>query len=339
MSAIASARELALDIHGVGVRVLGDAEALGRLAKDFAFFSAAKTDVRCTLTLSSEPLPSTPYPDGFPRWNGCRIRDCGPVRRLDYLGGGRCDYDFSSETGVLRAGDPHLLHELAYLTVLSRVGDILDQRGLHRVHALGFVHRGRGGLLLLPSGGGKTRLALELLAASPAFQFLSDDIPLLAEGGAALRAFPLRLGLREEDGFAVPERFQSLLRRRRHGTKRLVDLAYCDGRIAGAAPLRWIFVGRPASPLGPALSRCGFIEAADALAAGLVLGLGTPQVFELMFPRPPYLPGILRLGTIAAARARAAFRALRAAELYRFRPGLDPKAGAAALAAFLRSCA
>ena len=49
-----------------------------------------------------------------------------------------------------------MAREIVYLTILSRVSEKLDRMGIHRVHALGLEQRGRGVLVMLPSGGGKS---------------------------------------------------------------------------------------------------------------------------------------------------------------------------------------
>jgi hypothetical protein len=252
---------------------------------------------------------------------------------VDYEGRALLEYDLAAEQGDLWCEDEPLAHELAYLAVLSRVGDLLDRQGLHRVHGLGFSFQGRGGLLLLPMNGGKSRLAIELLGR-PEFKLLSDDIPLLDRKGRDLLAFPLRLGLRGNDWAGVPERYVRPFPRRRFGIKHLVDVDYFRDRIAASAPLDWVIVGGRTAA-SPILEPCSKAAAVRTLLSQMVLGVGLPQVLELMLPLPPFAPGFLRLAGVAASRLRTCLAAVRRARCFRMDLGADPRANADALAASL----
>ena len=281
-------KRLTFSIFGASVEVSSEnGAALEPLERDFGHFLAAVASPAIRLEIVRAAPPRIPAPRVFWPWRSMKISGAGSRRRVDYSGGARLEYDLDAERGTLWAEDPDLSHELSYLAVLSRTGWALDLRGLHRVHALGFTYRGGAGLLLLPSGGGKSRLGLELLRV-PGFGFLSDDAPLIRERGLEVSPFPLRLSLRGEDWRGIPENRLSWFHRRRFGPKRLVDLEYFSAKVAGPAPLRWILVGRSAR-FGerPGLRECSRARASAALAVNLTLGLGTAQVLELMLPRRP----------------------------------------------------
>jgi hypothetical protein len=321
-----AAENLELDFHGVRASVYGPAgSVIDDLRRDFAYFLRPCGGGRRGVSLRLEPgrMPAGRAPSrGFFTWRDARISQAGSSRLVDYGGKALLEYDLKRESGVLYGGPPGLLHEIAYLAILSRVGNGLDEAGLHRVHALGFAYRGLGGLLLMPMGGGKSRLALELIRR-PGFEILSDDTPLL-DGGLGLRAFPLRLGLRGRDRFLVPPELVRRFERRRFGVKYLVDLDFFKEKIAPRAPLRWILTGARGS-------------AAGALMSGMVLGVGLPQVLELMLPSPPFLGGALSLARIVASRSAAAARALSTARCASFRIGGDVRADARDLELFLES--
>lgn len=321
-------------IHGVRVRVdCEDPVTLDALGRDFAAFDdepGGEPDI--ALRLERRPCPGGPLAGRAWSWKGVRWHDAGAIRRLDYGSGAGAQWDFARERGTVWACDPDLLHELGFLFLHSRIGAALDRRGLHRVHALGFSWGGRGGLLLLPSGGGKTTLALAL-AARPEFALLSDDVPLLGADGM-LRAFPQRLSLCGGGPFPFPSAALRPFVRRRHGSKTLLDLSAYPGRLAGTAPLKWLIVGEPGP--GPArAARCGRARATAALLDGLILGRGLPQVLELMAPAPPYRHGTAALARLALARLGAARGALARSRLLVLRLGTDPLAAAQALAAAL----
>ena len=245
-------------------------------------------------------------------------------RVVKYDCGGVASYDYRRRQGRISAKDPVRLRELAYLALLSRTGEALDRAGLHRVHALGFESGGRGGLLLLPSGGGKSTLALELLRRSEA-GLLSDDTPVVGVDGS-LRAFPLRMGFKPgADLEGVPARHRRSLIRRRYEPKVVVDVDYFRGRVPFAARPRWLVVGR-SSRGAPALRRCGKAKAAAALSSALVLGWGVAQMSEYMI-RPDF-----SLASIALSRAKAAAALLARCELLELRLGESPAEAADLLA-------
>ncbi|MBI3298080.1 MAG: hypothetical protein HYZ75_07950 [Elusimicrobia bacterium] len=320
-------------VHGVRVAVdCDDPGTRDALARDLAGFGEAAAG-EADITLRLERRAGAPARGPW-RWRGARWSDRGGERLLDYGGGAGASWDFARERGTVWAPEPDLLHELGYLFLHSRVGAALDRRGLHRVHALGFSWRGKGGLLLLPSGGGKTTLALAL-AARPEFALLSDDLPLLGADGR-LRAFPQRLSLRGPGPFPFASSVLRPFRRRRHGAKTLLDLSAYPGRLADAAPLEWLVVGCPGP--GPTFAaRCSRARAAAALLDGMVLGRGLPQVLELMAPPPPYRRGAAALARLAWSRWGAARAALARARPLLLRLGARPGDAARALADALSS--
>lgn len=320
---------VSLRIYGTSLRVSGQApRALEGLARDFARFSCEPGPADVELFLHARPPSGLPPEKGrlalaTPRY---RAYDDGPRRLVVYADGETALYDYEAERGWLFCADEDRLHELAYLLLLSRLGERLDARGLHRVHALGFELKGEGGLLILPSGGGKTTVGYELLRRSGA-RMLSDDTPLLG-ADLVLRPFPLRWGFRADaDLSGVPPELVRPFPRRHHGLKRLVDTAFMGDRVAGETPLKWLILGRPGGaraelePAGPA-------AALAALAPALVVGWGVPQMAEWAL-RPSALP---RLAGTALRRLGAAVAAARRARVLRLSLGPCPKAAADAVA-------
>lgn len=319
-------------VHGVTLTAASsDGALLEGLRRDFAAFSLdappARADV--SLALARAVCPLAPLRAGW-RWRGCRFADQGLLRRTDYGGGTGGEWDLGAESGRLWSPEPDVLHELAWLTLHSRLGAALDARGIHRVHALGFTWRGRGGIVLLPSGGGKTSLALAL-ASRPEFALLSDDIPLLGEDGV-LWAFPQRLTLRGPLPEGIAPAAARPFPRRRFGPKLALDAAAYPGAWGRAAPLDWLVVGAPGGARAAA-GPCSWGRAAAALASGLVAGVGTPQVLELMYPGSA--GGAAALASTAAARALTAGRALARARRLTLTLGPDVRGAARALVSAL----
>ena len=71
----------------------------------------------------------------------------GDRQVVDYFGKALCVVDRRAGTATVQGEDAHLVHEAAYLYLLSRVGEHLDRRGLTRLHALALsgAHGRRGG--------------------------------------------------------------------------------------------------------------------------------------------------------------------------------------------------
>ena len=97
---------------------------------------------------------ATPRNNMFQRWKSDHI---------DYFGQALNIYDRESKLSQIITEDIELAHEIAYLTILSRVSEALEKKRLHRIHGLGIESAGKGTIVLLPSGGGKSTMALSLL--------------------------------------------------------------------------------------------------------------------------------------------------------------------------------
>jgi len=307
--------EARLNIYGATARVFGDAEAVREIARDLAWFLGECTGaVDLELRLSRKKMPTGSKPGRLAvRWKGCRFDQSKEVRRVDYGMGAGLVFDRSCERGEVFAESTDLLRESAYLALHSRLGLALDRRGLHRVHGFGFTHGGKAGLVLLPSGGGKTSLALETLRSVPSLSLSGDDIPLL-DGEGRLHPFPLRLGLRENvDGF--PAHLTRKMHRRRYAPKTLVDVAFYKDRIAEPSELAWIILGER-GPGPAALMRATRVQATLRLTASMLIGIGTPQILELLGPS--------EIASVFGARLRALHCAVSKAQIYRLSMGTGP---------------
>ena len=328
---------LRLDFAGVGVSAAFSSRYVREnIAKDFAFFTSGSGEKPAIdLSFSSRSPDFSVLRGRIPLWKTAlyTVYDTGGRRFVDYNGRALAEYDFKEEKGRLWCPDRELMHELAYLLVLSRAGERLDRNGLHRAHALGFVRGGKGGLLFLDSGGGKTTLFLELLKLE-GYSFLSDEIPLVTSEGELL-PFPLRLGLLENSpGIkAFSPAYLRRFNRRVHPPKVLVDIAGWRSSISGAVEPGWVFIGKRRE--APAFRKASFISGLRHLVKPLLLGLGTPQIAEYVLRPDP--ADIFNKVRIALSRGLACVNLLRRSRIYVFEMCGDPAANAAALDAFLSS--
>ena len=313
------------DFYNLHVEVSGSREdSVAELARDFAWFlvaadAAAAPQMRVRMHFAEPPyatLPSIPAHLVTPR--NVSFRD-GSTSYIDYFGRGLAVVNDQQKTCDIYATDFDLIREIAYLFVLSTVGQHLDSRRLHRIHAMGVNYRSHGILLLLPSGGGKSTMTFDLLR-HPQFTLLSEDTPLLDPRGR-MHPFPLRLGVRQGGNPEVPEHLQRRLQRMEFEPKTFVDLAYFQHRLSGPVDAALILVGErnlgDASAIVP-ISKLGTF---DALVKYLVVGLGVYQGLEFMLERG--LWEMIGQTGVAWSRLRNGLRVMMKAPAYKFVLGRD----------------
>lgn len=330
---------LSLNFYGVTCRVSCPDDLGAMLRRDFAYFAeAGAADDRpssITLSFRREAPLSGKRPCAFPSlYHGdWTAYDRGHLRYVDYRKKALGVYDYFRENGELYSEDANLLHELAYLMILSRAGELLDKKGLHRVHAMGVTVDGRGVMCLMPQGGGKTTLCLELLK-SEGVRLVSDDTPLVNASGEML-PFPSRIGVCAGDGTGVPAEYLSEFRRRRYGPKVLIDTEYFRGRIeTAAARPAVILVGERGAAERARFEKMRGAGAIAAFVKNCVIGVGLPQVMEYFVRLSP--ADAASKAAIALSRFRASRETLRRAAVYRFVLGPDTRTNAETLLSLLR---
>lgn len=323
---------VALDIGGCAVEFrCSDAGTAVSLSADFAAFPGrtgnADVSIEARLERAVPPSFAIPGPGG---WS--IVPSLPGTRRVWYREGARCEYDYASRRGRITAADPGLLWELSYLLILSRAGEELDRRGLHRLHAAGLARGGRAFLLCGGQGTGKTTLFMELLK-DRSFSLLSDDTPLVSGNGRVI-PFPQRIGLDAASphlpSFSAARRFS----RRRRGEKFLVDIDKAGIPVSPPAEPGAVFLlRRSGGP--PRIRPAGRTAAARELFLSLVLGSGTPQLAEYYLRFSP--AGIAAKARIMASRLRAAAALRSGAGFYILETSPDPARNAATVRSFLDS--
>jgi hypothetical protein len=333
--------DIAVELRGPG---------MDALAGDFDFFTDRQNGgeaPRFSVTL--ELIAATPDPARLPQAAAKQVfPECALYKSetdgfvYDYHGIAHLELSRSANQcfGRLICADPALAEELGYLFLQSEIGRFLEAQGLHRVHALGLaLPSGKGVLVLLPSGGGKSTLAQELLQREGVL-LLSDDTPLVDRLGR-LHPYPMRLSFREEaeispDWRAKARRFE----RRKHGAKLLVPVsALPAARLPRPSdhfsPGYLVIAERHGSRKEPELSKASAWHGALPLFRDLVIGLGVPQVAELLLTKG--LMSLPDLAPAAASRSAAASAFALRARSCRFKLSSDPKKNAACLLETLAS--
>lgn len=317
------------EFYGCSVEVSSpDAGLVEEVRRDFLYFEvpapnrSGRAQLRMELRLEAPVytgLPSVPATVVTPR-NVC-FRD-GDTVYVDYFGRGLATHERKTGAWAMRSEDADLVHEAAYLFILSAVGQHLDRIGLHRVHALGVRYRGRAILLLLPSGGGKSTMALSLLS-EPGFELIGEDTPLIDRRGR-VHPFPLRLGVRPDSPPDIPDRYLRTMRRMEFDPKMLIDIEYFRDRLCPPGEVidpDVVLIGQrslgPTSAIEPLPRR----KALNALVKYAVVGLGVYQGLEFLLERGAW--ELVGKGGIASSRLLASVRLLARAPAYRFQLGRD----------------
>jgi hypothetical protein len=278
-------KSLELNFYGIKVFIECDSGLADKLSLDFSYFkndpaSVLVDGVTVNITASADNgiIPPPPAKRFKFKVHDFAFFDSDGVRHVEYGERGMGEYDFSQEKGRLSSRDPGLLHELAYLMILSRVGEILDRHGVHRVHALGGSLNRMGFLVVMPQGGGKTTLGLGLLDIA-GFALFSDDAPLVT-GSGKIYPFPVRIGVNKKDEIKVPAGFVGKMERRKFGEKSLIDIEYYKNRIAVPGMCSLILFAKRGGKNAPTIHRVGALTGFWYLFKPLILGIGVPQVIE-----------------------------------------------------------
>jgi hypothetical protein len=324
------------DVYGLGVSVTGGwPEVVEALGLDFQWFArngAGRVDVEIAverrapdferfgeLTAAFVTPRNVVYQDG---------------RRtiVDYFGRAVSVLDRPSGRVLVQGEDEHLVHEAAYLFVLSRAGEHLDSLGLPRLHSLGLAGAQGGVAVMLPSGGGKSTLALRALRAE-GVRLLSEDAPLLDRHGR-LHPFPLRIGVNATDAALLPPSHVRRIERMEFHPKLVLDLAAFADRIESRPqPLAHIVLGRRSLGREARLEPIGRHETVGTLFREGVVGVGIYQGMEFVLQR-----GMRDVaGKVGTALTRSACCAagLARAKTWRLTLGRDHDANWRALAPLL----
>ncbi len=171
--------------YGFHVRMTAcDPVRLSDIEVDFSYFRIPDTSKTQPFDLevhfhdyASRPaLPRLPASQHTPRNVVFRDKE---TSYLDYGGRALACISKNGKQIEVYSDDRHLAHEAVYLTILSYTGEYFDRTGRTRVHALGLETAGQAVLLMLPSSGGKTTMALNMLQRD-GVKLISEDSPRCA---------------------------------------------------------------------------------------------------------------------------------------------------------------
>jgi len=333
-----TSQSISYDVYGFQFTVRADAatDAIAGIDNDFAHFRTAQplpaAAMEIRLSLSEPPYADVPHKAATVYTPRNIAFSEGQRTYLDYSGHSLAIYDRAQPSFRVYSLNHDVLYEAVYLFLLSRIGEYLDERRLHRIHAMALSYRGRAVLAILPMGGGKSTLVSELLN-DPAYEFLSDDSPFIAADGS-LRAFPLRLGfLPGGEGSVPPEQLRTI-NRMEFGPKLLVNYSYFAHRVRPSAEPGIVLLGRRSLSSDCQIETAGWRESHHSMLADCAIGLGLFQGLEfVMRSSPSELASKARIGV---SRLRNARRLFARSKVFRVTLGRNKLRNAAVVSALVK---
>jgi len=321
------------DFYGVSCAIESESEAVADgIARDFSHFEREVEDPSITLSLEIADLDLSEYAGAKAVAYGRTsiVFALDGTRIADHRGRATTVYDHQSESGRIVTRDEDLMYELCYLLMLSRVGEMLDLSGMHRIHGFAVKSGGNGILCLLPEGGGKTTMLLSLLK-DDGIELISDDTPLIR--GRMLLPFPLRIGLCEGDATGIPEEKKRHFPRSGREDKVLVDMDHFTAKMADPVIANTLIIGTRMLGGECSIRPVGRLRAVPPLMRDLVFGMGVPQMIEHFLRHDLY--DNIRKARIFLARLYAAARMIAGCRVYEFSMGGDRQANSKELSRFI----
>ena len=321
-----SVGDAALDVYGLRIAIGGDwPRVTDELVRDYAWFRASGNG-------AGSPHVRVTARQGPPDFDGLGdlrstfvtprnvVYQDGDTTVVDYFGRAVSVLDRRREQIEIQGEDAALVHEAAYLFLLSRIGEHLDERGLPRLHALGLSGASGAVAVMLPSGGGKSTLALQALR-DDACRLLSEDSPLVDRHGL-VHPFPLRIGVNATDADLLPDWPVRRLERMEFHPKLALEVeAFADRIEQRPQPLRHLVIGRRTLGRSSHLEPLPRRSALAPLFREAVVGVGLYQGMEFVLQRG--MADVFRKTGTAARRARCAAALVRGAKVWQLWIGRD----------------
>lgn len=315
------------------------AELITRITKDLAFFytnsNIEKKHFRIFTSLEEIPAYKIPLESRGVRNRNSVSFHQGSVRFNDYYGQALSVYDFRNNTAEIYSPWIDRLHEVTYLLILSRVGKELEKKGIHRMHAMGLSLNQKIILCLMPMGGGKTTLFLDLLKCLNA-KIISDDSPLITRRGMVL-PFPLRIGIKPD----MSERASVMevvnwnqhytLQRMRYGLKYLLPIVAVKRSVFQPEnqPV-YLLIGKRVNRKDCKIYRASALKAFPMVFLNLVIGVGLPMMREYFFENN--FMDWVQVFRIFMSRIKIAARLIKFSKKYQIELGTDPEINAEVVA-------
>lgn len=277
-------KESLLNIYKISVKLYGCTNIVNKLTSDFKYFESeknvsSKIDLSININLTNPPYTRVPQVSASMYKTDCICYDYNDIRYADYNNKCLVIFNKSKKIADIYSLDDDLLYEISYLLLHSQVGEMLDLKGFHRIHACSFSYNKEIFVCILPQGGGKSTLLINLLK-NDNIKLLSDDTPIIDRKGN-IYPFPIRIGVCNNcDISYIPNNFITIFNRRKFGQKKLISYDFFKDRIEKTNLSINIIAGKRLYSDTPKITSINKFYIFKELFKSCIIGYGLPQVIE-----------------------------------------------------------
>lgn len=312
-----------LDFHHHIILVKGaPASVEEKLRSEFHFFLVPDAAPEFTVEIHHAPLPQAPTLPVEKILETCLIYRMGKRKYVDYFGEALTVVDSETNSATITSTSEERLFELAFLTIHSRAGELLDRSGISRVHALAVSYKGTNALVMLPSKGGKSTL-LTYLLENPDIKIIADDMPLVNSAGKIL-PFPTKISMTErpESGVLAGLNWNEFLRAH-YPPKWTASLTSLSDRIERSPEknptllINGVRLSHGESLITPATK----LQMLGPLFHHMIVGEGLPQIIEIFLDMK--FTDLFKMARHALLRTWCALMLLKRSQTFTFYIGHD----------------
>jgi hypothetical protein len=275
-------KKITFNFYGINVSVSGFNSIVDNIISDFKYFiniNNFDSDIKLDINLITPPYEKVPQVCASMYKTDCISYDKDNIRYVDYSGKALAIYNIKTNHAEFFSIYKDLLYEIVYLFIHSRVGEFLDKKGIHRIHACSFSFENNIYVVMLPQGGGKSTLLMELLK-NDKIKLISDDTPLFDARGNIF-PFPIRIGVHNDiDTNYIPNEYISIFNRRKFGPKKLINYEFFKDRIETKQLPVTIIYGIRCFCDNPRIVKSNIFVGFLHLFKNCIVGYGLPQVLE-----------------------------------------------------------
>ncbi len=273
-----------LNIYGIPVTLSGYENTVDRITSDFKYFcsekeTVSKKEISININLQNPPYDQIPKIQASMYKTDCICYDYNNIRYADYNNKCLVIFDKEKRTADIFSLDEDMLYEISYLLLHSQAGELLDLKGFHRIHSASFSYNDEIYICILPQGGGKSTLLMNLLK-NDKIKLLSDDTPITDRMGN-IHPFPIRIGVCNDcDISYIPNNFITTFNRRKFGQKKLISYDFFKDRIENKKMPINIIIGQRIYSDTPKMKASNKLYIFKQLFKSCIIGYGLPQVIE-----------------------------------------------------------
>ena len=134
-----------LNIYGIFVQLYGYTGIVDKIFDEFKYFVSEqetpfKTDLTININFKNPPYEQIPQIPASVYKTDCICYDYNDIRYADYNNKCLVVFDKDKKFADIYSLDENLLYEISYLLLHSQVGELLDLKGFHRIHACSFSY-------------------------------------------------------------------------------------------------------------------------------------------------------------------------------------------------------